>query len=153
MTSRFRAVALAAAGLVALAGAAFAATGPGAAQRIEVWASATCACCVRWVEHMVAAGFDVTVHEVADMAPVKAANGVPGPLESCHTALVDGYVVEGHVPADDVKRLLAERPAARGLSAPGMPQDAPGMDMGTGEPYRVVLFGGPDGAARLYATH
>ncbi|MBP2300726.1 DUF411 domain-containing protein [Azospirillum picis] len=120
---------------------------------VEVWKAVTCECCAGWVKHMTAAGFTVKVHEVEDVGPVKAANGVPDQLQSCHTALVDGYAVEGHVPAADVKRLLAERPAAKGLSVPGMPQDAPGMDMKTGEPYQTVLFGAPDGKPRVFATH
>ena len=74
---------------------------------------------------MEAAGFEVKTHDVEDVDPVKRANGVPEPLHSCHTATVGGYVIEGHVPADDVKRLISERPKARGLSVPGMPADAP----------------------------
>lgn len=101
---------------------------------------------------MQVAGFEVKVHEVEDVEPIKEAKGVPEPLESCHTAVVDGYVIEGHVPAADVKRLLAERPKAKGLSAPGMPQDAPGMDMRTGQPYDVVLFGGT-GTPTVFARH
>ncbi|WP_207483050.1 DUF411 domain-containing protein [Arenibaculum pallidiluteum] len=120
---------------------------------VDVWKAATCECCEGWIRHMMAAGFAVKVHEVEDVEPVKEKSGVPGPLHSCHTAVVDGYVVEGHVPAGDVKRLLAERPNATGLSVPGMPQDAPGMDMGTGEPFQVVLFGTPDGTMRVYASH
>ena len=120
---------------------------------VEVWKSASCLCCAGWVKHMIASGFTVKVHEVEDMEPVKTANGVPDQLSSCHTAVVDGYVIEGHVPAGDVKRLLAERPQAKGLSAPGMPQDAPGMDGKTGQPYQVVLFGAADGKARVFASH
>lgn len=120
---------------------------------VEVWKAASCGCCAGWVKHMQASGFDVKVREVEDVDPIKAANGVPQTLHSCHTAVVDGYVLEGHVPAGDVKRLLTERPKARGLSVPGMPQDAPGMDMNTGEPYQTVLFGTPDGTMRVYANH
>ena len=121
------------------------------ATRAEVWKDPTCGCCEGWVRHMRAAGFEVAVHEVADVRPVKAAHGVPEALWSCHTAVVDGYVVEGHVPAPDVRRLLAERPRARGLSAPGMPPSAPGMDL-PGTPYEVVLFGAP-GSDRNWARH
>ena len=78
--------------------------------------------------------------------------GVPDDLASCHTARVGGYVLEGHVPAEDVKRLLAERPQARGLAVPGMPQDAPGMDMGVGQPYQVMLFGAA-GGPQVFARH
>lgn len=128
------------------------AAAPAAGAAVEVWKSAGCECCDGWVRHMRAAGFDVTVHTVDDMTPVKQAAGVPDELGSCHTARVGGYVLEGHVPAADVTRLLAERPQARGLSAPGMPQDAPGMDMGTGQPYQVVLFGGA-GGPQVFARH
>lgn len=131
----------------------FASGSAAAAPMVEVWKSRSCECCVGWVKHMIAAGFDVKVHEVEDVEPVKNANGIPEALESCHTSVVDGYAIEGHVPAEDVRRLLAERPQAKGLSAPGMPQDAPGMDMKTGEPYQVVLFGTPDGKMWVYANH
>ncbi|MBP2228642.1 hypothetical protein J2847_001933 [Azospirillum agricola] len=148
------AVAAVLAGGAAIGGASLFAGAPAAAaQVVEVWKARTCECCTGWVRHMIAAGFAVTVHEVDDVDPIKAEHGIPGQLHSCHTSVVDGYAVEGHVPAADVKRLLAERPKARGLSVPGMPQDAPGMDMKTGEPYQVVLFGAPDGRMRVYATH
>ena len=114
------------------------------ATRLEVWKDPGCPCCDGWVRHMRAAGFDAAVRVVADVRPVKAANGVPEALWSCHTAVVEGYAVEEHVPAADVRRLLAERPRARGLSAPGMPPSAPGMDI-PGTPYEVVLFGAPGG--------
>jgi hypothetical protein len=121
------------------------------AVRVEVWKDPSCGCCEGWVRHLRAAGFEATVRDVADLLVIKAANGVPDALQSCHTATVSGYVVEGHVPAADVRRLLAERPRARGLAAPGMPPSSPGMDM-PGTPYEVVLFGGPDGD-RLWAQH
>lgn len=138
-----------AAALLPGAGAAAALAAP--ANRVEVWTDPTCGCCMGWVRHMRAAGFDVAVQEVADVRPVKSANGVPDALWSCHTARVGGYVVEGHVPAADVRRLLAERPPAKGLSAPGMPPSAPGMDM-PGTPYDVVLFGA-SGGERRWARH
>ncbi|TCZ61187.1 hypothetical protein EXY23_13100 [Roseicella aquatilis] len=100
---------------------------------------------------MRAAGFGVTAHKIADVRPLKAANRVPEALWSCHTAVVEGYVIEGHVPATDIRRLLAERPQARGLSAPGMPPSAPGMDI-PGTPYEVVLFGAP-GGDRTWRQH
>ena len=83
---------------------------------------------------------------------MKRMAGVPDDLASCHTARVGGYVLEGHVPADDVKRLLAERPQARGLAVPGMPQDAPGMDIVSGQPYQVVLFGAA-GGPQVFSRH
>nr|WP_264185409.1 DUF411 domain-containing protein [Roseicella aerolata] len=122
-----------------------------AGPRIEVWKDANCGCCEGWVRHLQRAGFAAQARDVADMAAVKRAHAVPEPLWSCHTALLEGYVIEGHVPAGDLRRLLAERPAARGLSAPGMPASAPGMDI-PGEPYDVILFGAPEGE-RLFARH
>lgn len=119
--------------------------------RVEVWKDPTCGCCEGWVKHMRAAGFEATVRDVADLQAIKAANGVPDALQSCHTAVVDGYVVEGHVPAADVRGLLAERPRAKGLAAPGMPPSSPGMDM-PGTAYEVVLFGAP-GGDRIWARH
>ncbi|NYZ14840.1 DUF411 domain-containing protein [Azospirillum sp. RWY-5-1] len=124
---------------------------PAAAQEVEVWKSPACGCCGGWVKHMEAAGFTLKVHTIEDVDPVKAANGVPDTLMSCHTAVVDGYVVEGHVPAGDIRRLLAKRPKAKGLSAPGMPQSSPGMDM-PGQPYDVIVFGTPEGNT-IYAGH
>jgi hypothetical protein len=118
---------------------------------LEVWKDPSCGCCEGWVKHMRAAGFEATVYDVADLQAVKAANGVPDTLQSCHTATVGGYVLEGHVPAADVRRLLAERPRAKGLAAPGMPPSSPGMDI-PGTPYEVVLFGG-GGGDRVWARH
>ncbi|KAA0579401.1 DUF411 domain-containing protein [Azospirillum sp. Sh1] len=125
---------------------------PAGGAAVEVWKAASCECCEGWVRHMRAAGFEVTVHTVDDVTPMKRIAGVPDDLASCHTARVGGYVLEGHVPADDVRRLLAERPQARGLAVPGMPQDAPGMDMGVGQPYQVMLFGGA-GGPQVFARH
>lgn len=145
------------AGILALGAVAFAAPvltarSAAAEQEVQVWKSPSCGCCKGWVEHMRSAGFPVKVHDVDDVEPVKALSGVPDRLASCHTAMVGGYVVEGHVPAADVRRLLAERPKARGLSVPGMPADAPGMDMRTGAPYEVVLFGA-EGGDKVYARY
>ncbi len=118
-----------------------------AATEVVVWKSPSCGCCEGWVQHMRAAGYALTVHDVDDVDPIKARLGVPATMQSCHTALVDGYVLEGHVPADSVARLLRERPAAKGLAVPGMPQGSPGMETGVKEPYAVVLFGAPGGAS------
>ena len=117
-----------------------------AAGGVTVWKAASCGCCGGWVDHMRKAGFAVTVHEVDDVDPVKTRLGVPARLQSCHTAEVEGYVLEGHVPADSVARLLRERPQAKGLAVPGMPQGSPGMETGHKDPYQVVLFGTPEGA-------
>ena len=100
-----------------------------------------CSCCSGWVKHLKDAGFAVTVEETADLEPVRKRLGVPADLAACHTAEVDGYVLEGHVAATAVRRLLKERPAVIGLSVPGMPAGSPGMEGGTPRPYDVVHFG------------
>jgi hypothetical protein len=134
-----------------------AATTPGAAKalpKLVVHKSPYCGCCELWVEHMKHAGFDVEVREVENLAPIKLALGVPAGAGSCHTAKVGGYFVEGHVPAEDIQRLLAEQPAAKGLAVPGMPAGSPGMPVadGQGQPYEVLLIGA-DGSATVYARH
>jgi hypothetical protein len=111
---------------------------------VVVWKDPNCDCCDGWVRHMRKAGFGVTVRMSDDMAAIKQARGVPDNMRSCHTAVVYGYVIEGHVPARDVMRLIGERPTARGLAVPGMPASAPGMDQ-PGQPYIVMLFGAPSG--------
>lgn len=113
----------------------------GAAPSMEVWTSPGCGCCGAWVEHLRAAGVEAAVTEIADLAPLKARLGVPPALRSCHTGVVEGYAVEGHVPAADVLRLLRERPRATGLAVPGMPVGSPGMEAGEArEPFDVLLF-------------
>jgi hypothetical protein len=116
--------------------------------------SPTCGCCSAWIDHMRAAGFPVEVRDVDDMGPVKEALGVPYGKGSCHTAEVGGYFIEGHVPAADVIRLLAEKPDAKGLTVPGMPAGSPGMEMPDGrvQPYAVELLG-RDGNTTVYARH
>ncbi|MFE4106643.1 DUF411 domain-containing protein [Almyronema epifaneia] len=104
-----------------------------------VYRSPNCNCCAGWIEHLEAQGFEVADHLTTEMATIKQRYGVPADLESCHTALIGGYVIEGHVPADDVQRLLAEQPDVQGLTAPGMPMSAPGMDTGN-DPYTVLTF-------------
>ncbi len=109
---------------------------------VQVWKSPTCGCCKDWIAHMQAHGFRVTVFDTGNTA-MRAKLGLPQSLGSCHTALVDGYVLEGHVPADDVKRLLADKPKALGLAVPGMPVGSPGMDGpvygGRRDTYDVLL--------------
>ncbi|MFO7188789.1 MAG: DUF411 domain-containing protein [Pseudomonadota bacterium] len=129
----------------------FGAAAAQAAPVVEVYKSATCGCCKEWIRHLRENGFEVRAHDVPDPAAHRAKAGVPQALGSCHTALVEGYAIEGHVPAADIKRLLAERPKARGLAVPGMPIGAPGMEVGTNvEPYSVLLIG-PDG--QTYRTY
>ncbi len=107
---------------------------------IKVYKSPTCGCCTAWVDHLIDNGFTVDVVEKTDVSPFKRHLGVPPQLHSCHTAEIDGYVIEGHVPAADIKRMLAERPPIRGLAVPGMPQGSPGMETGHVEPYSVISF-------------
>ncbi len=129
--------------------------GPAAAAGplVEVWKSPTCSCCSKWVEHLKANGFRVEVHNEGQMNPLKAKLGIPQGLASCHTARVDGYLVEGHVPASDIKWLLAERPAGRGIAVPDMPIGSPGMEQGDRQdPFDVVLFGDND-QRQVFATH
>ena len=126
------------------------ATGPA----LVVYKTPSCGCCGDWVDHMRQAGFDVSVHEQNDLSDVKARVGLPFGLGSCHTAEIGGYFLEGHVPANDVIRLLAERPDARGLAVPGMPIGSPGMEMPDGrkDAYYVLLVQ-PDGDTQVYASH
>lgn len=122
-------------------------------QTVEVYKSPTCGCCAEWVAHMKKNGFDVRVHEVRYVAPFRKQLGIPDQMESCHSALVGGYAIEGHVPAADVKRLLRERPKAKGIAVPGMVQGSPGMEQGPSkEPYQVLLFDG-NGKTSVFARH
>ena len=120
---------------------------------IVVYKTVTCGCCGGWVEHMRQSGFAVDVRDLPgnlELMQVKADVGVPADMTSCHTSLVDGYVVEGHVPADQVKRLLSERPELAGIAAPGMPAGSPGMDVPNSPPYDIVAWN-RDGAKSRYA--
>lgn len=121
---------------------------------VTVYKNASCGCCRLWVNHLSRAGFSVRVEDVGNLDPVKQRVGVPAGLGSCHTAEVGGYFVEGHVPADDIKRLLRERRRARGLAVPGMPAGSPGMEAPSGkvEPYDVLLVG-RDGGTSLFSRH
>ena len=129
-------------------------TAPASKPTVAVFKSPTCGCCAKWNEHMTAAGYTVTSRDMTDMNAVKDEHRVPSALRSCHTALVAGYVVEGHVPADVVAKLLAERPAGvMGLAVPGMPAGSPGMESPDGfkTPYQVMAFT-KDGQSRVYAS-
>jgi hypothetical protein len=99
-----------------------------------------CGCCKNWVRHLTEANFAVTIQETSNLAAVRARLGVPSDLTACHTAEIDGYVIEGHVPAAAVRRLLETRPAAIGLAVPGMPAGSPGMEGGTPRKYDVMVF-------------
>lgn len=120
---------------------------------ISVYLTPTCGCCAGWVEHLPEHGFEAELHYMTDpeLGALKGQLGVMPELSSCHTAVVNGYVVEGHIPGEVVRRFLAEAPPARGISAPGMPIGSPGMEMGdTVEPYDVVLFTS-DGRIGIYS--
>lgn len=116
--------------------------------------NASCGCCGAWVEHMRRSGFAVKVENVDNLVSIKERVGIPPAMGSCHTAEVDGYFVEGHVPSADVKRLLTEHPHARGLTVPGMPVGSPGMESASGEvkPYDVYLVA-DDGTVSVFAHH
>jgi hypothetical protein len=119
---------------------------------VEVYKDPTCGCCGKWAEHLRRNGFAVNVNNISDVDAFRTKAGVPPRLASCHTALVDGYVVEGHVPAADIRKLLSERPKAVGLTVPGMPAGAPGMDAPHAPGYDVLLFQA-DGATRVYHAY
>jgi len=120
--------------------------------RAEVYKDPACGCCTKWVEHMNANGFDARVVE-GDPARVKARYGIASALQSCHTAIVGAYVIEGHVPAADVKALLSRKPAGVvGLTIPGMPASAPGMDLTPFQPYTVLAFD-KAGKTTVFAKH
>ena len=123
-----------------------------AAQTVEVYKSPTCGCCSQWVEHLKQNGFEVVTRDVQDLGAYKSRFGVPRNLGTCHTARVGGYIVEGHVPAKEIKRLLAERPKAVGLAVPAMPMGSPGMEGPRKDPYRVLLFDS-QGRYRTYARY
>ena len=134
-----------------------AATAYGSSETLVVYKTSTCGCCGKWVDHMESAGFDVEVHEMSqeELGAVKREKGITSDLASCHTAEIAGYVVAGHVPADDLKRLLKQSPDdVKGIAVPGMPVGSPGMEM-EGKPadeYDVVTFDAA-GEATVYASH
>lgn len=119
---------------------------------ITVYKTPTCGCCAKWVDHLREHGYHVTTVDQNDLSDVKRRLGVAGPLQSCHTATVGGYVVEGHVPAADIRRLLAERPSVSGLAVPGMPAGSPGMEGFRSERYDVLTFD-KSGATTVFAAH
>lgn len=122
---------------------------------MKVFKSPTCGCCTAWIEHLEAAGFRVEVTDTADMIAVKTAMGIPPELGSCHTAEIDGVLIEGHVPAADIADFMADRPeGVRGLAVPGMPVGSPGMEMPgqPADPYDVVAFA-DEGSTTVYRSH
>ena len=127
---------------------------PRPTSEVRVYKTPTCGCCTAWVDHMRAAGFSVQVHERPDLRPVRASQQVPDALAACHTSVIGGYALEGHVPAQDVRRLLVERPDAIGLAVPAMPLGSPGMEMpdGRAEAYDTLLML-RGGGTRVFASH
>jgi hypothetical protein len=121
---------------------------------MTVYKSPTCGCCKSWVDAVKAAGFTVEVHDVDDVTPIKDEAGVPADKRSCHTAVIDGYTIEGHVPPETIKKFLAEHPKAAGLAVPGMPSGSPGMEMPGQEPdhYDVIAFQA-NGTSSVYESH
>lgn len=118
-----------------------------------VYKNATCGCCGAWVEHMKENGFELTTNDVDNLQPIKEKVGVPFGMGSCHTAEIGGYFIEGHVPAEEVKRLLAEKPKAKGLTVPAMPIGSPGMESGDRvDPYEVLLVH-EDGTTSVWAKY
>ncbi len=119
---------------------------------VEVWKTPSCGCCKVWVRHLETAGFQVKVTEMQDLTPIKRQFRVPPELSSCHTARLGGYVVEGHVPADDILRMLKTKPKITGIYVPGMPVGSPGMEGPDGEEYQVLAL---DAAGRtsVFSTH
>jgi len=136
---KLAAIGVAAAAVVVTAVAALA---PSTAQALDivVYKSPTCGCCSKWIEHLQANGFTVTAHDTDDLTPVKESYGITPELQSCHTAIVEGYVIEGHVPADVIRRLVAERPEVTGIAVPGMPMGSPGMEGPRVDRYNVIAF-------------
>jgi len=133
-------------------------SGPALAQRpgptVQVYKSPTCGCCANWVKHLQQHGFTTQVTETENVGEIKMKHGVPARAQSCHTALVGGYVLEGHVPAADVQRLLKEKPAVAGLAVPGMPIGSPGMEVPNMAPQRFdVLTFDKQGQLKVFASH
>jgi hypothetical protein len=117
---------------------------------VTVYKDAGCQCCAKWVRHLSANGFVVSPHDVSNMDEIKRTMNVPESLQSCHTAVVDRYAIEGHVPADVIKKFLAEKPSSLGLAVPGMPIGSPGMEGARAERYNILAFE-RNGTSRIYA--
>lgn len=123
-----------------------------AGPQVQVYKTPTCSCCSKWVQHLRDNGFQVSVQDVADTVVYRRKYGVPEALLSCHTAVVEGYSLEGHVPASDIQRLLRERPKAKGLAVPGMPVGSPGMESTRSEAYAVMIFD-DEGRSSVYQRY
>jgi hypothetical protein len=119
---------------------------------VDVYKSPSCGCCGKWLEHLQQNGFQASVHEVNDIPAARKKLGMPDRLGACHTARVGGYVIEGHVPAADIQRLLKEKPKALGLAVPSMPPGSPGMETAKPVPYETLLVQ-TDGSTQVFAKH
>ncbi len=119
---------------------------------ITVYKDPSCGCCKSWIEHLIKHGYRVDAKDSRDMPEIKRTLGVPDGLTACHTAMVNGYLIEGHVPAADIDRLLAQKPKVAGLAVPGMPMGSPGMEGGQAQRYRVLTFD-KTGKTTVFATH
>jgi hypothetical protein len=125
---------------------------PAASSQMKVYKTATCGCCGKWIDHLKANGFSVDVETVQETASYRQKFGVPANLASCHTGVVDGYTIEGHIPAADIKRLLKEKPKGKGIAVPGMPIGSPGMEGPRPQQYAVFLFQ-EDGSTTVFERH
>ncbi len=152
MTAKMRKVSILAISAVAAAAAWMFSTSGGVSADITVYKSPSCGCCSKWAEHLRAEGYAVEVVGVENLGDIKDRFAIPGSVESCHTATVGGYVVEGHVPAEDVRWLLDTRPDVRGLAVPGMPAGSLGMEGRYVDPYDVMLLKS-DGSISVHAKH
>ena len=121
--------------------------------QLTVYKSPYCGCCGAWVEHVKTSGLATTVKEMEDVTPIAKKLGVPDDMRSCHTAVIEGYFIEGHVPAADIRKLLRERPKARGITVPGMPIGSPGMEQGDRRDAYDTLLVLADGSSRVFAKH
>jgi hypothetical protein len=126
---------------------------PAKAAELRIYKSPSCGCCGAWVDHVKASGLKAVVQDMEDVTPIARKAGVPDRLRSCHTAVIDGYFVEGHVPASDIRKLLRERPKARGLAVPGMPIGSPGMEQGNRRDAYETLLVMQDGSTRVFVKH
>ena len=123
-----------------------------AKRTVTVYKDPSCGCCKNWIEHLKKHGYRVDAKDTPDMSQIKTTLGVPADLRSCHTAVIEGYLIEGHVPAADIDRLLATRPQVKGLAVPGMPMGSPGMEGPTSQHYQVMAFD-KSGKSRVFASH
>jgi hypothetical protein len=119
---------------------------------ITVYKDPSCGCCKKWIEHLIKNGYRVDAKDTPDMAAIKRTLGVPDGITACHTAVVNGYLIEGHVPAADIDRLLTQKPHIAGLAVPGMPMGSPGMEGGAAQRYRVLTFD-KSGKTAVFASH